>query len=1080
MAFSTRLLRAFYKMPNLSIIIIFMLFSMLIKAQSLPQATIIKDLKIGNSNSSPRNFVTLGNKVFFKANSETDINQPSRLLVSDGTEGGTNIAPFLPLNYSSISSPVVLNGQLYFGLNQNGFITLWRSVDGVTASVVDTVWRPTNQINIIMDDESVYTNGNNIYIKVRHSLSNSNADYEVDLYRSNGQTHNINKVGIVGSSYQFGKTSASQVFHGINTTYFVNNYYVTSNNYQGVEFSIGNNVPLISYTWISNQPATKGLLGIGVINDDFIGINTDTLVRINALGQNVTLMTNLKNFNKLGQIGTTIYFIGQNGYYKTDGTVAGTKLIVSSTMPTSDVKPYLAGRPHVIKDTLFVEGYTDNFYGIWKIDNAMSNFKRILNIEAPKPYLVLIVLNNKAYLTEKSGTKTTLYEPNFSINKIKPIGQLDRFDYDRYYRSTNFTSINNFLIAAAGDDDATIVTPNAKGIELRKLSLTPSLLAFPCLSDTTRPVFYSCPNNITFTKYNLSPSWCYFETIPRPNAYDLCNIPITGVTAQKGTFLPESDWKNGEPYYTYCLLGVDTVTYWARDLAYNITKCSFKVTVVAPDPCSTDALPPVFSKCPTDTIINNNKLTIVNWTSPAVTDNCGIPSLALNFPSGSTFPVGITKVIYTATDAKNNSSSCNFTITVTQQAVSGDVCANPTANITTGANALTVSGITTSFAVIQIFTSGWIPVYNQQVSTSSATIPNLTAGNYIVKVSVLGVGGKWPAVCTVQVNNVVVSAGTNPCITDITPPVFSKCPTNINLTTTGTTAIATWTAPTAIDNCTATPSVSSTYNSGFTFPVGTTNVVYTAEDVKANKSVCSFNVVVISQPTNANDIAISISATPTVFKKWTTNIFRIEVKNLGNQAFTNIQINAPAPQGTSGGGTATSSLGTWQSYCAGGIACYKWTIPTLSANATATLEIPYFILNVDTPLIATARLVTSTPADGNATNNQESVTVSPASAQQAQLLSLYKPTQLIPIVIQQISPNPTEGEIIIAVESLIERDIRFDFYSTLGKNVYKETQHVKKGQNALYFNLTDKQGGVYFVKPEMGGGHNVPMKFVKL
>jgi hypothetical protein len=61
------------------------------------------------------------------------------------------------------------------------------------------------------------------------------------------------------------------------------------------------------------------------------------------------------------------------------------------------------------------------------------------------------------------------------------------------------------------------------------------------------------------------------------------------------------------------------------------------------------------------------------------------------------------------------------------------------------------------------------------------------------------------------------------------------------LTTTGTTAIATWTAPTATDNC-STTSISSTYKSGTAFPIGTTVVTYTAADTKLNKSTCSFTV----------------------------------------------------------------------------------------------------------------------------------------------------------------------------------------------------------------------------------------------
>ncbi len=171
-----------------------------------------------------------------------------------------------------------------------------------------------------------------------------------------------------------------------------------------------------------------------------------------------------------------------------------------------------------------------------------------------------------------------------------------------------------------------------------------------------------------------------------------------------------------------------------------------------------------------------------------------------------------------------------------------DVCANPNVNVKGGANLIKIKGITTKSAAIQIFNSAWETVYNQQVSSDSVTVPNLAAGTYNVKVTVLQSGGKWPAVCSVLVNNVKVVTGVNPCNTDKQAPVFANCPQNINLTTSTTTAVAKWTPPTATDNCTATPLVSSNYNSGFAFPIGSKTITYTATDAKGNKATCNFTV----------------------------------------------------------------------------------------------------------------------------------------------------------------------------------------------------------------------------------------------
>lgn len=82
-------------------------------------------------------------------------------------------------------------------------------------------------------------------------------------------------------------------------------------------------------------------------------------------------------------------------------------------------------------------------------------------------------------------------------------------------------------------------------------------------------------------------------------------------------------------------------------------------------------------------------------------------------------------------------------------------------------------------------------------------------------------------------------------VTDITDPVISGCPANINTTadTSYCGANVTWTEPTASDNC---PGVvlSSTHNPGDNFPVGTTTVTYTATDASSNTDICTFDVIV--------------------------------------------------------------------------------------------------------------------------------------------------------------------------------------------------------------------------------------------
>lgn len=82
--------------------------------------------------------------------------------------------------------------------------------------------------------------------------------------------------------------------------------------------------------------------------------------------------------------------------------------------------------------------------------------------------------------------------------------------------------------------------------------------------------------------------------------------------------------------------------------------------------------------------------------------------------------------------------------------------------------------------------------------------------------------------------------------TDITSPVFIKCPSDIRTSMNiNSTALVNWTEPVALDNSNLAPQVT-------VFPPGispphifneTTLVIYTAMDASGNKKDCSFRVV---------------------------------------------------------------------------------------------------------------------------------------------------------------------------------------------------------------------------------------------
>jgi sarcosine oxidase delta subunit len=101
-----------------------------------------------------------------------------------------------------------------------------------------------------------------------------------------------------------------------------------------------------------------------------------------------------------------------------------------------------------------------------------------------------------------------------------------------------------------------------------------------------------------------------------------------------------------------------TVTLTATDNC-GTSSCSFTVTFM-------DATAPV-AICPSNIVVSNDPAqcsAVVTFVLPAPSDNCSGATSTASPASGSTFPVGTTTVVVTATDASMNTSTCTFTVQV--------------------------------------------------------------------------------------------------------------------------------------------------------------------------------------------------------------------------------------------------------------------------------------------------------------------------------------------------------------------------------------------------------------------------------
>jgi FG-GAP repeat/HYR domain len=126
-----------------------------------------------------------------------------------------------------------------------------------------------------------------------------------------------------------------------------------------------------------------------------------------------------------------------------------------------------------------------------------------------------------------------------------------------------------------------------------------------------------------------------------------------------------------------------------------------------------ETMPPVIA-CPVNVVMTLPPNTmdtgmVVNYPSPSATDNCTVsPIITTSRASGTVFPVGLTTVNVTATDAANNQATCSFTVTVRYN-FSGffqPVDNPPTVNVVNAGRAIPVKFSLSGDKGLNIFAAG--------------------------------------------------------------------------------------------------------------------------------------------------------------------------------------------------------------------------------------------------------------------------------------------------------------------------------------------------------------------------------------
>ncbi len=246
--------------------------------------------------------------------------------------------------------------------------------------------------------------------------------------------------------------------------------------------------------------------------------------------------------------------------------------------------------------------------------------------------------------------------------------------------------------------------------------------------------------------------------------------------------------------------------------------CSFTVTVVASA---------ISLNCPSNiTVTASGPSGAVVFFTATATGGCSPPPMVTaNPPSGSTFPIGTTTVLVSASDNCGTSTNCSFTVTVNPPNP-------PPIDLTCPTNIMvTVTNASSATVYFNVFaTGGCSPppnVYSYPPSGSSFAV-----GTTTVNSTASDSCGNFTN-CSFTVT--VVSTNNN-CFVSI------YCPSNIVVTSSVPATV--YFNVNASDSCGGFPTITANPPSGSTFPLGTTTVFSTAYDANGTNS-CSFTVTVV-------------------------------------------------------------------------------------------------------------------------------------------------------------------------------------------------------------------------------------------
>jgi large repetitive protein len=332
------------------------------------------------------------------------------------------------------------------------------------------------------------------------------------------------------------------------------------------------------------------------------------------------------------------------------------------------------------------------------------------------------------------------------------------------------------------------------------------------VTDNEAPVL-ECPMDVTFmlAAGSCDTTYTFIAPIGTDNCPGVNTVQTEGIAS--GEVFP---------------VGVHVIEFTSVDANGNATTCEFTVTILEP-------VPPTIT-CPESISVSSDPTecgAIVNYVTPVGEDNCpGVNTALTNgLASGSLFPVGITLVEYTATDASGNQVTCSFAVEVIDDVVPIITCPS---DIVTGPTTPDCQALVNYPAPGAVDNCGLASVELVSGLASGSLFPTGTTTIVYVATDVNGNTATCSFTVTVEGEN--------------EPSIL--CPANVVVPNTPDScgAFVTYNVPVGIDGCGGEFEAQLIFGigSGGYFPIGTTEEIYQIVTSEGTAS-CSFNVTVLDE-----------------------------------------------------------------------------------------------------------------------------------------------------------------------------------------------------------------------------------------